>query len=447
MIANWMATSVIFTLFLAVGALAAERLLRIHGRQARGVWIFAQAASLVWPVAGLALASRETFVAEAGDTVLLPTVKTALTVVSSSLPSIPDPWVNQLDALLLALWAIASVMLLARLVFAFLSLAAVERTATKQTIDGVPVLVTPALGPAVFGVRRVRLLMPQWLLELDDALRQLILRHEQEHSRAYDPQLTLVAAIAVALMPWNPVAWWTHRRLRLSIELDCDARVLRLAPDRERYARLLIFIAQRQTRNSLATMLAAPTSTLARRIAEMNVSRQSRFQVRTVMLAIGAAVAVACSGKYGTDLATSTASGSAVSTTSEVTTYYSPEGANPAALIEHPAPQYPAELRSQAVVGEVLAMFVVDSSGRVLDGSLRIVRSTDSLFTQAVRPVVAGMRFNPASFNGRKVRQVVQQAFVFDPSGTARPAPNTRPTTDPTNRNPMPLRPIVTSRR
>lgn len=446
MIANWMVTSVIFTLFLALGALAAERVLRTFGRQGRNVWAFTLAASVIWPITGLALASRGTFVGAPGDGIPLPSVTSALTVITAPLPSIPQPWMNQLDTALGAAWAIASLFLLARLLFAFLSLAAVERTARKQTIDGVSVLVTPSLGPAVFGIRRFRFLVPQWLLELDDSLLGMVLRHEQEHCRARDPQLTVVSGIAVALMPWNPVVWWIQRRLRLAIELDCDARVLRLAPDRERYARLLILIAQRQTRNSVASMLAASASNLSRRIAEMNVSSHSRFQLRTALLALASAIAVACSGKYGTDLATTTASGSVVATT-QTATYYSPEGASPAVLIEHPALVYPAALVRAGVIGEVVTMFVVDSGGRVLDGSLRVVRSSDSVFVQSVRFVIAGMRFNPASLNGRKVRQLVQQSFIFDQSGASRQALVARPTTDPTNRNPMPLQPIITSRR
>jgi hypothetical protein len=239
------------------------------------------------------------------------------------------------------------------------------------------------------------------------------------------------------------VAWWTHRRLRLAIELDCDARVLRLSPDRERYARLLILIAQRQTRNAIATMLAASASNLTRRITEMHVSRPAHLQVRIAVLGAVAVLALACSSKYGTDLATTTAAGSAIA--SAEVTYYSPQGATPASLLEHPLLVFPDGLDKG---GEVQAMFVVDSSGRVLDGSLRIIRTTDSLFVQPVRTVVSGMRFNASSYNGRKVRQVVQQAFIFDPTGATAPAtPVARPTTDPTNRNPMPLRPIVSTSR
>ncbi len=176
----------------------------------------------------------------------------------------------------------------------------------------------------------------------------------------------------------------------------------------------------------------------------MNRSRPTHVAAQVAGLSLVTAVAIACSGKVGADLATSPVGGSVATT--EVT-YYSPEGATPAVLVEQPSLVYPPALRSTGVQGEVLAMFVVDSTGRVLDGSLRIVRSADSLFTQAVRGMVADMRFDPPRLNGRKIRQLVQQSFVFDPQGaTSALTQVARPTTDPTNRNPMPLRPIVISR-
>jgi TonB family protein len=444
MIAAWMVAAMVFSLLLGVAAHALERTQRLFSREARHPWIVALGISVVWPLIALLIAAVAPLATELGAPVVLPTVQSAVSVVRDVLPTGSTPWFDRLDTVLMVGWVGLSIVLLIRLAFAMRALRLVERSAKVEIIAGVPVLLTGGLGPAVFGVRRMRFLMPTWLLDLDASLRELVMRHEQEHLRARDPQLTLAVAVAVALVPWNPALWWIARRLRLAMELDCDARVLRTTPDRERYARLLILIAQRQAPNAMVTMLAASTSDLDRRIAEMHTSRSRRSARRVAILTLVAAAAVACSGKVGADLATSPASG-AVATT-EVT-FYSPEGATPAVLVEHPSPEYPAALRSTGVQGEVLAMFVVDSTGRVLDGSLRIVRSTDSLFTRSVRAVVAGMRFDPPALNGRKIRQLVQQSFVFDPRGaTSAAAQVARPTSDPTNRNPMPLRPIVVSK-
>jgi TonB family protein len=76
-------------------------------------------------------------------------------------------------------------------------------------------------------------------------------------------------------------------------------------------------------------------------------------------------------------------------------------------------PTYPEELRAQAIEGEVLAQFVVDTNGTVLEGSLRVLRSTHAEFEAAVRRAVPQLLFSPAIKDGRNVRQMVQQPFHF----------------------------------
>ena len=78
-----------------------------------------------------------------------------------------------------------------------------------------------------------------------------------------------------------------------------------------------------------------------------------------------------------------------------------------------PVPAYPEFLRSSGVEGEVVIEFVVDTLGRVESGSLREVRSTHALFARSVEQVLPRLRFVPAEAGGRRVRQWVQQPFVF----------------------------------
>lgn len=78
-----------------------------------------------------------------------------------------------------------------------------------------------------------------------------------------------------------------------------------------------------------------------------------------------------------------------------------------------PAPRYPDVLKAAGVEGEVDVSFVVDTTGRADPASLRILKSTHSLFDAAVRASLPGMRFIPAEAGGKKVNQLVQQPFVF----------------------------------
>jgi protein TonB len=77
------------------------------------------------------------------------------------------------------------------------------------------------------------------------------------------------------------------------------------------------------------------------------------------------------------------------------------------------APRYPDILRSAGVEGKVTAQFEVDTSGRVLIPTFRVISSDHAMFEAAVRSALPNMRFIPAEIGGRKVRQLVQQPFVF----------------------------------
>ena len=79
-------------------------------------------------------------------------------------------------------------------------------------------------------------------------------------------------------------------------------------------------------------------------------------------------------------------------------------------------PRYPNLLRQAAVEGEVLAQFVVDTTGRAEVGSLKILKSSHDLFTESVRTALPQMRFVPADVGGKKVKQLVQEPFSFSMS-------------------------------
>jgi TonB family C-terminal domain len=78
-----------------------------------------------------------------------------------------------------------------------------------------------------------------------------------------------------------------------------------------------------------------------------------------------------------------------------------------------PMPQYPDTLRAAKIQGEVLAQFVVDEGGRYVPGTFKALKSSHTLFTAAVREALPKMKFVPAEIGGHRVRQLVQQPFVF----------------------------------
>ena len=81
---------------------------------------------------------------------------------------------------------------------------------------------------------------------------------------------------------------------------------------------------------------------------------------------------------------------------------------------------FPPPLYAEGMHGLVIAEFVVDTVGKIEDGTVGIVSSTAPLFTEAVRVALASAAYIPARKNGHAVRQLVQQPFEFSADRQAR---------------------------
>jgi hypothetical protein len=46
-------------------------------------------------------------------------------------------------------------------------------------------------------------------------------------------------------------------------------------------------------------------------------------------------------------------------------------------------------------------------------GTFKVLKTTNELFSAAVRTVLPRMRFSPAQIGGKPVNQLVQQSFMF----------------------------------
>ena len=86
---------------------------------------------------------------------------------------------------------------------------------------------------------------------------------------------------------------------------------------------------------------------------------------------------------------------------------------SPVSMIGTVRPDYPAQLRSAGVEGQVVVQFVVNESGRVDRESVRIVSASNDIFAASVTSSLARMRFTPARIGNRAVAGLVQQLFVF----------------------------------
>jgi beta-lactamase regulating signal transducer with metallopeptidase domain len=180
---------------------------------------------------------------------------------------------------------------------------AARRRWPRREVCGVPVRVSPSAGPAVLGLLRPEIVVPAWLVALPEEEQRAAVLHEEEHVRARDGWTLAAGWLAVALVPWNPVAWWLWRRLRLAVELDCDARVLRHDVGRRAYGTMLIDMAGRGSGLPLGVpALAGSPTTLERRLIAMTAPFKHGHPVRAFAFAAFGALALiaACESEMPT---------------------------------------------------------------------------------------------------------------------------------------------------
>jgi protein TonB len=95
-------------------------------------------------------------------------------------------------------------------------------------------------------------------------------------------------------------------------------------------------------------------------------------------------------------------------------TYFEFQVEKPAEMLsDSPKPKYPSVLESSGIAGEVQAQFVVRMDGKADMDSFKVLKSSNELFTQAVKNVLPRMHFSPAMIGGKPVNQLVQQSFQF----------------------------------
>jgi len=282
----------------AVAAAAAELLLRQFRRQTRWPWVAGLALSLALPLlAPLRQASEQVVAADTSEVDALAALSFNIVPAAPQVPAVAG------DLLRLG-WLAASAMLTLLVLGVHVRSRRLRVKWPTAMVGGEPVLVSDDDGPAVMGFWRPDIVVPKWLLDRGEAEQRMVVTHEREHLRAGDQFVLGGAAIAVLLMPWNPAVWWMAARLRLAVELDCDARVLGAGTTAHEYETLLIDVAALSAAHRMpALALLHPTSHLQRRLIAMRPNRIRFPRVRaTFALAIACVAGVAaCNAALPTD--------------------------------------------------------------------------------------------------------------------------------------------------
>lgn len=280
MIAEIFAYSTLVALLIGIAAAGAERLLGELKLPRRLAWIGAYAAALLLPTMSL-LWRAETLPAATSGTAAGSLVTTDSRI--------------DLNTTLVVLWAVATTTLLVCYLAAWLRLTLLARRWPRVESEAGSVIVADDVGPAVLGTMRPRVILPRWLMEAPADLRQTVMTHELEHVVARDPLVLTAAQLVTILLPWNLPLWWFARRMRMAIELDCDARVLRAGVDASHYGEVLLAVGQRHTEiPNFAAAMTEPATQLERRIRIMLAHDQPASLQRSAAAALLALGIAAC---------------------------------------------------------------------------------------------------------------------------------------------------------
>lgn len=427
MVITWMLYCTAVSALLGLVAFAAERALSAFGRPTRAAWAGALLASAALPLAlpRLREIRFRLFPPDAAPAGL-GELQSAGPAAS---PAPPAAW-EAADLLLLPAWALATLALLAGAGLLLAALQLRRRRWRRATVAGAPVLVSARTGPAVVGFLRGRIVLPEWALGWDEERQRMMVEHEREHLRARDPLLLLLGWLAAALVPWNAALWWQLRRLRLAVEVDCDARVLRRRPDVQAYGSLLLEVGSLvAARRVPAVALTEPPSFLERRIRAMTSPRLERRLRRAALSAavcggalLLAAALPAPSGSLAWDLASfGVGRGPAAADTIPLRPGVIDVGeatGKPRLLNGRQVQRllqngYPPLLRDAGITGGVQVQIVVGETGAVAEA--RAVESSRPEFAAPAEQAIRQARFAPATRDGRRVAVRVLVPVAFAP--------------------------------
>ena len=205
-----------------------------------------------------------------------------------------------------AVWLMASASLLLLLVGTMARLDRARAGWRRYRMSDVPVLVSAGTGPAVIGLVQPSIVVPAWLLSEPAERQRLVVQHEDEHRKAGDHMVLVAACAMVCVLPWNAALWWMLLRLRLAVELDCDARVLRSGAGARSYGSLLLEIAARTRAFPFgAPALADSRTHLERRLIAMTENDHTPRRARAA--AAGLSALLLLTTACATDLPTAAA--------------------------------------------------------------------------------------------------------------------------------------------
>lgn len=160
-----------------------------------------------------------------------------------------------------------------------------------------PLLRAAGAMPAVWGLRRPVILLPQDCLSWSQERRRAVLHHELAHVVRQDILVSILTRAVGALYWFHPMMWALQRRLAVEREQACDDIALGLGIGNHSYAEELLEIASQysssasttlRARHSLAPVMAGSSQLEERIMAILETDRNRRRQSARSLIATAA---------------------------------------------------------------------------------------------------------------------------------------------------------------
>lgn len=148
---------------------------------------------------------------------------------------------QQVSNVALSLWALGALAAIGALVWRQAATLSMLGRLTPEA-PGLIRAANPAIGPAIVGILRPRIVLPADFEQRFDAREQaLVMAHERAHLAVWDVRINAATALIRCLSWFNPLIHLAAVLVRVDQELACDEAVVRRHPgDRRAYAEALL---------------------------------------------------------------------------------------------------------------------------------------------------------------------------------------------------------------
>ena len=324
-----------------------------------------------------------------------------------------------LNILFWAIYGIGVALLGGLMLYQWWQVRRLERESEVKIVDGVRVVhsTRPIAGFSFFGT-----IYLSGKISAEEL--SVVLLHEGSHIRHGHSHERLWMECCKALLWWNPFIWLAVRRLTEVQEFEADHDVLASGERADRYIQIIfkqLFGYSPDIANGLRNSL---TKKRFQMMTQKNVSRYTRLRAAATLSLVMALVVAFGSTARATQYTMASMEKEDVFVKVDQMPTFEGGGLNQFRMWVMTQIQYPKEAVEKGVSGHLVASFVVDEQGQVVQ--VEILQSPDSALSEEVsRVLAASPRWKPGVQKGEKVkvRFVLPVIFSTQSQTTAQEAP------------------------